>query len=195
MTKCYQTSLEFPSVKRRKVEADFSGGDIISTGGIPLLTQVDQTMGLIPSVARALQDPRRQASCDHTQEALLRQRVYALAFGFEDLSDHAELRHDLVLQTATARVETLASPATLCRLEQRADRASAAAIHDFLFQQCGDFALTVPTKRGLDCPAAAKLIAVDVACTSSPTKPVIDLSMVWLPYLPVAIALGRSTCG
>ena len=47
MTECYQTSLEFPSVKRRKVEANFSGGDITSNGGIPLLSQVDRQMGLI----------------------------------------------------------------------------------------------------------------------------------------------------
>jgi hypothetical protein len=32
VTECYQTSLEFPPVKRRKVEADFSGGDITSNG-------------------------------------------------------------------------------------------------------------------------------------------------------------------
>ena len=135
MTKCYQTSLEFPSVKRRKVEADFSGCDITSNGGIPLLAQVDRGMGLTRSVARVLYDPRRHASCEHSVADLLRQRIYALALGYEDLNDHAELRHDLALQTATDRVETLASPATLCRLEQRADRESAVAIHKILFQQ------------------------------------------------------------
>ena len=135
MTKCYQSSLQFPSVKRRKVEADFSGGDISSNGGIPLLAQVDKVMGLTRSVARALQDNRRQASCDHSLEELLKQRIYALALGYEDLNDHGELRHDLVLQTATSRIESLASPATLCRLEQRADRDTAVAIHQVLFEQ------------------------------------------------------------
>ena len=135
MTKCYQSSLPFPSVKRRKVEASVSGGDITSKGGIGLLDHVDMKMGLIRAVGRAMGDPRRRASCDHSQEELLKQRVYGLALGYEDLNDHDELRHDLALQTATSRVETLASPATLCRLEQRSGRESAWAIHQVLFDQ------------------------------------------------------------
>jgi hypothetical protein len=135
VTECYQTSLEFPSVKRRKVEANFSGGDITSNGGIPLLSQVDRQMGLTRAVSRLLNDPRRTASCEHSLLELLRQRVYGLALGYEDLNDHAELRNDLALQTATSRIDTLASPATLCRLEQRAGRDTALAIHEVLFQQ------------------------------------------------------------
>ncbi len=61
MTKCYHTALSFPSVKRRKVEADFRGGDITSNGGIPFLSQVDQQLGLSHAAARALTDTRRQA--------------------------------------------------------------------------------------------------------------------------------------
>lgn len=116
MTECYQTSIEFPPVKRRKVEADLSGGDITSNGGIPLLSQIDRQMGGTRAVASAMADSRRQASCDHSLLELLRQRVYALALGYEDLNDHHGLRNDLALQTVTSRVETLASPSTLCRL-------------------------------------------------------------------------------
>ena len=58
-----------------------------------------------------------------------------MALGYEDLNDHGELRHDLALQTAASRVETLASPSTLCRLEQRTDRDTAVAIHQILFEQ------------------------------------------------------------
>ena len=72
---------------------------------------------------------------EHRLEDLLSQRVYALALGHEDLNDHEELRHDPVLQTATSRMETLASPSTLCRPEQRADRETAVAVHQALFEQ------------------------------------------------------------
>jgi len=51
MTQCYQTSMSFSPVKRHKVEADFSGGDITSNAGIPLLAQVDQQMKLLGSIA------------------------------------------------------------------------------------------------------------------------------------------------
>ena len=37
------------------------------------------------------EDSRRQASCDHRLVDLLRQRVYALTLGHEDLNDHGEL--------------------------------------------------------------------------------------------------------
>ena len=110
MTQCYPKPIRFSSVKRRKVEADFSGGAISSNGGIQLLAQVDRRLGLTGSVARSLEDSRRQASCDHRLVDLLRQRVYALALGHEDLNDHGELRHDPALQTAAGRLEALASP-------------------------------------------------------------------------------------
>ncbi len=122
MTKRYHTALSFPSVKRRKVEADFCGGDITSHGGAPFLSQVDQQLGLTSAIAKALTDPRRQASCDHPTLALVRQRPCALALGYEDLNDHQELRHDPALQTAASRMEALASSSTLCRFEQRFDR-------------------------------------------------------------------------
>jgi len=135
VTECYQTSIVFPSVKRRRVEAEFSGGDITSHAGIPLLAQVDVRLGLTSAVAKSLNDTRRQASCDHALHTMIKQRVYALALGHEDLSDHHELRHDPALQTAASTVEALASPSTLCRLEKRADRSAMKAIHDILLDQ------------------------------------------------------------
>ena len=83
-----------------------------------LLQQVDRRLGLTEAVARTLEDPRRQASCDHDRLSLLRQRVYALALGYEDLDDHETLRLDLAIQTALGRTQELASSSTLCRWEK-----------------------------------------------------------------------------
>ena len=135
MTQCYPEPIHFSSVKRRKVEADFSGGAISSNGGIQLLAQVDRRLGLTRSLARLLGDCRRQSSCNHRLSSLLSQRIYALALGHEDLNDHGELRHDPALRTAAGRIKSLASPSTLCRLEQRADREMAVSIHEVLFGQ------------------------------------------------------------
>jgi len=150
VTECYQTLFEFPSVNRRKVEASFSGGDITSNAGIPLLSTVDRQLGLMQSLNRLLPDPRREASCQHSMISMIRQRVYALALGYEDLNDHQELRHDMALQTATSRIETLASPATLCRLEQRMGRDTAIAVHQVLFDQFVKAHDTPPTRLILD---------------------------------------------
>lgn len=135
MTKCYQTSFQFASVKRRKVEVDFTGGNISSNAGVMLLSKVDERLNLSKRVAKSLVDSRRAASCDHSTQELIRQRILALALGYEDLNDHQTLRDDLILQTAVARDKPLASPSTLCRFEQKTNRDSAIAVHQVYFDQ------------------------------------------------------------
>ncbi len=135
MTKCTQESFDFPDVKRRSVEVNFQGGDITSDGGVLLLRQVDKRLGLSEAVSKALQDLRRRASCKHDGLSLLRQRVYALAAGYEDLNDHQQLRNDLAIQTAVERTDVLASSSTLCRWENRSDRRAAWDIHEVMVAQ------------------------------------------------------------
>ncbi len=135
MTNCTQTSFEFPALKGRQAEANFKGGDITSDGGVLLLRQVDKRLGLSEAVAGILADPRRQASCVHDGLSILKQRLYGLALGYEDLNDHQHLREDLAIQTAVERAEVLASSATLCRWENRADRDTAWRLHEVLVEQ------------------------------------------------------------
>ena len=125
MAQCYQNSFVFPRVCRRVVDARFDGGEITSNGGSLLLRQADRYLGLTEAVAKALSDPRRRKSCIHDVHALVRQRVYAVALGYEDLNDHDELRREVGLQTAVERDRPLASASTLCRFENRADAAAA----------------------------------------------------------------------
>ncbi len=132
VTNCTQESFQFPVLKRRIVEANFQGGDITSDGGVLLLQPVDHRLGLSEAVTRTLDDPRRQASCDHDSLSLLRQRIYALALGYEDLNDHQTLRLDLAIQTALGRREELASSSTLCRWENRADRETAVRMYEVI---------------------------------------------------------------
>ena len=51
-------------------------------------------LGLTERAAKSLTDPRRKASCRHSLSTMVRQRVYALVLGYEDLNDHDELRSD-----------------------------------------------------------------------------------------------------
>lgn len=136
MTDCTPEQLQFPGFKHRKIEASFSGGHVSSdAGGCLLLRQVDRHLGLMKQVSRGLIDPRRKKSCEHDLNSLLRQRVYGLALGYEDVNDHDPLRHDLALQTAIERDTVLASASTLCRLENRADRETAWTIHRVMVEQ------------------------------------------------------------
>lgn len=79
MTECYQNVLEFGRVQWRRVD----------------------------SLARALGDLRRQASCDHRLTTLLRQCIFGLVLGYEVANDHDQLRHDRALQTACGHVVPL----------------------------------------------------------------------------------------
>ena len=134
MTNCTSLSFDFPACRRRRVEVDFSGGDITSNGGVLLLRQADRLSGLTASVARRLIDVRQRGKVEHRFAAMLRQRVFGLALGYEDVNDHAALRHDLALQTAAGRDRALASPSTLSRFENAAGRDWAWSIHAALVE-------------------------------------------------------------
>jgi Transposase DDE domain group 1 len=135
VTNCTAKVVAFPACKRRKVEAQFSGGDITSDGGVLLLRQVDRRLGLTEAMAKLIPDPRDPVRCQHRWVDLLRQRVYGIGLGYEDLNDHQTLRQDAALQTALGREEPLASPATLCRFEHQANRAVAWVLNRLWVEQ------------------------------------------------------------
>jgi hypothetical protein len=126
MTDCNRQPLSFSSLGPKALVADFLGGRLTSDAGALLLREAGETTGLFRALDRAIPDPRDPARIDHDQRALLAQRVIALAQGYEDLNDHRTLRTDPALQAAAGAIPDeaapLASPATLCRLENRIDR-------------------------------------------------------------------------
>jgi len=134
-TVCNAELFEFPAVKKRAVKVDFTGGNVSSDGGLLLLRQIDRRLGLTQALAKVLPDSRDGDRIDHPLVSLVRQRIYGLAQGYEDLNDHDTLREDLVWQTAVERVVPLASSPTLCRLENRADRQVAWAMQRVLVEQ------------------------------------------------------------
>jgi hypothetical protein len=143
----------FGKVGRRVVQAAFDGGDIGSEGGSMLLRQVDERIGLTRMAAAALGDKRRRASVRHDMRSLLAQRIYGLCCGWEDVTDHNALRHDLAVQTAVGRDEELASAPTLSRLENSATMAHAVALNRVLLEQFIASRDAVPDELVLDIDA------------------------------------------
>ncbi len=150
MPKCTTEQFEFPGLKRRKIIAQFSGGAITSDAGGMLLRQIDRRLGLTTSLAEAIKDSRREKSCDHSLLSLLRQRIYGLALGYEDLNDHQTLRNDPAFQTAIEQDHEPASPSTLCRFENRADRQTAWAMHQVLVEKFIASKTAAPSELILD---------------------------------------------
>ncbi len=97
----------------RVVEGRFDGGSMSGDAGVMLLSEVDRKLGLMQSASRCLADPRSPLLIKHGARDMLRQRVYALALGWEDLSDHGSLRQDVAMQTAVGVQREVASAPTL----------------------------------------------------------------------------------
>ena len=127
LTECTQDSFDFGTVERRAVVGAFDGGTITSDAGALLLGQTDKAIRLVSRLAACFQDARCPSFTVHTLPAMLGQRIFGIALGYEDIVDHDQLRHDPVLGilggTLTpkrAGCAPLAGKSTLNRLEHSA---------------------------------------------------------------------------
>jgi hypothetical protein len=121
MTQCTQTEIEFEAHFSRAVVARFDGGTMTSDGGALLLRRTDRQLNLLPRLAACFRDERDSRYLSHRVPELVAQRVYGLALGYEDLSDHDQLREDPLLAVLSGKpgigTEPLAGKSTLNRLE------------------------------------------------------------------------------
>lgn len=97
MTECKQEELGFQALSRRKVVVDFKGGSVSSDGGGLLLREVEQRRGWVRDLAKCFSDYRDSRWVEHSVLAMVGQRVFGLALGYEDLNDHEYLRSDPLL--------------------------------------------------------------------------------------------------
>jgi hypothetical protein len=107
------------------LEASFDGGRLTSDGGLPWLDQADEALGVCPALAVVIPEWRR-GPVHHALAALIRQRVFQIACGYEDQDDADTLRTDPLLKLVCGQLpETghdLASQPTFSRLENAVDR-------------------------------------------------------------------------
>src|SRR5260370_32038008 len=86
--------LLFNSLGSRQVVTDFSAGHLSSDGGMLLLRQIDEGLGISRSLAACFSDLRSPLLIEHSVRELVAQRLLGLAAGYEDLNDHSLLRLD-----------------------------------------------------------------------------------------------------
>jgi len=140
-TECTAEQLEFHGLDRRGVIGKFDGGKISSDGGGILLREVEQRTHILHRLSQCFVDHRNPDLIEHSLESLIKQRVMALALGYEDLNDHDELCRDNLLALLSEcrditgvmrprqqdRGKPLAGKSTLNRLELTPLDASAAS--------------------------------------------------------------------
>ena len=130
-TECNTEPLAFHGLGRRKVVGGFNGGEISSDGGGLLLREVEQRTHILRRLSACFTDHRDPTRIEHELETLIKQRVFGLALGYEDLVDHDALCRDRLLALlcgctdlsgsgrvrASGRGKPLAGKSTLNRLE------------------------------------------------------------------------------
>ena len=99
------TRIQCQELGRRKVIADFDGGQISSDGGALLLRELESQTGLIASFASCFKDHRDPRKIEHSLKELLAQRILGIALGYEDLVDHDELRKDPLLAVVVNQLD------------------------------------------------------------------------------------------
>jgi hypothetical protein len=130
-TDCTQRTFGFQQAGQREIVAKFDGGRVTSDAGGILLREVEDRFRFVERFATCFTDHRDPESIEHPVVDLLKQRLFALCLGYEDLNDHDWLRHDALLaalvgkadpegndrQNARDRGKALAGKSTLNRLE------------------------------------------------------------------------------
>lgn len=154
MTDCTGQGELFGSIGRARIEAAFDGGDISSdAGGALLLRQAERRIGLLAAAAKCLPDARSARKVQHSRLSQLKQRVFAIAMGYEDLNDHDTLREDWGLRVALNQRQAASSSPTLCRFENVMGRAEAIALHEVLIENFIASHAAPPTELTLDLDA------------------------------------------
>jgi hypothetical protein len=123
MNDCATTPMGFDTSAGLVLEAAFDGGRVTSDGGLAWLAKEDEELGVCEALAEHVPEWRR-GKASHSLLALVRQRVFQIACGYEDQDDADSLRFDPLLKLACGRLpetgEDLASQPTMSRLENAA---------------------------------------------------------------------------
>ncbi len=107
MTQCTPNDLLFQSLGSREVVARFDGGLITSDAGALLLREVEAKFRFIQQFAACFTDHRDPDLVEHTLTDLLKQRIFGLCLGYEDLNDHDRLRCDPLLAVLVGKEDPL----------------------------------------------------------------------------------------
>jgi hypothetical protein len=164
MTDCATQKMRFETQKSAlTLEAAFDGGRITSDSGLVWLAQADAELELCGRMAEHVPEWRKRKG-RHSLEALLKQRVFQIACGYEDQNDSDSLREDPLLKAVCGSLPQsgadLASQPTISRLENAADARCCHRMAEAIFE----LYLTEREKGG-----APEKVLLDFDATDDPT--------------------------
>jgi Transposase DDE domain group 1 len=182
-TECTTEQMEFQQLGRRRVIGRFDGGKISSDAGGVLLREVESRLHILKRLARGcFRDYRDEERIEHTVESLIRQRVYGMALGYEDLNDHDRLRHDVVMGLLSEKRDpsgkdrvrgqdqgkAIAGKSTLNRLELTPEDANEKSRYKKIVADGGKIDELMVTLFIESYPSAPSEVVLDVDATDDP---------------------------
>jgi hypothetical protein len=108
----------------KPIVARFDGGLLSSDGGVLVLRQAEQRLGVAERLAGCIADPRAQNQVVHGLADIIRFRILMIAACYEDGNDASSLRSDPAFKLAQGALPSgpdFASRPTISRLENLPD--------------------------------------------------------------------------
>ena len=82
----------------RSVRLEFRGSQLSSDGGLLLMRELDEALGLSDLAVSALKETHRGRNCTHLMAGQLQQSLYGRVASYEDVNDAERLSHDPVMR-------------------------------------------------------------------------------------------------
>jgi hypothetical protein len=163
MSDCATSRMRFETQSALALEATFDGGRITSDGGLVWLAEADSELGICERIAEHVPEWRKRRG-RHSLQALIKQRVFQIACGYEDQNDSNSLREDPLLKLLCGSMPQsgaeLASQPTICRLENAPSAGACYRMADAIFE----LYLTERSKEGVP-----QKVLLDFDATDDPT--------------------------
>jgi len=147
----------------KSISVDFSGSEISSDGSLILLEKIERKHKLIKRFSKHLPDLRNQKLITYTREDQLKQRVFMMLLGYEDVNDVSHLKNDPLFKDVLQG--DLASQPTISRFENSLDKRS---IFEFSNAWVANYVESL---------SGRKSITIDVDATDDPTHGNQQMSM------------------
>jgi hypothetical protein len=147
---------------KREVDVSLDAPRTSSDGGLVLLRQLDERLGVCARLSAFLVDERAPLRTKHGRLEQLRQRVFQIAMGYADQNDATSLRHDPAWKIACDRTvdepDALSSQPSLSRFEHAM---TARAVVLLMRALEDDYVASLPED--------AREVVLDVDSTDDPT--------------------------
>ncbi len=169
-----------------RVRLEFRGTQLSSDGGLLVMRELDDALGLSDLAATALRDTRRGKNTVHRLDGLFRQSVFGRLAGYEDVNDADRLALDPVMRQVVGGRAVDAQAASASQMgrfetETLALSENRAALADLNGQWIDRF----HDRNGLK-----YIVSIDTNAESTPESVVTSMSLSFSKPPPIVTSVG-----